>query len=154
GAGKVKVTYVASGNYYQIEKQGSLVALPALQGAPDAGATYSGTRLTVPGTSGDYILTDGKNFVALPAAATASQIKTALATFANIGTVTVTAVTGQARSFDITVTGSQPQVAATANALLHLDVLSPVFEISQFPTVQGIVDTLNTAMNNALAGVL
>src|SRR5262249_33121017 len=50
--------------------------------------------LTVTGTSGSYVLTDGTDYAALPAGATANQIQSPLATFASIGgtgDVTVTA---------------------------------------------------------------
>src|SRR5262249_7425871 len=70
-----------------------------------AAATLSGdsANLTVTGTSGDYVVTDGTNFTALPFNATAGQIQTAIDGLAFIGPgkVTVKAVANQAGSFTI-----------------------------------------------------
>jgi len=153
--------YVASGNYfqYQIAKANGLVTLPALQVPVNTATEFNGQQLTVTGTSGQYVLTDGTDYAALPFNATALQIKAALESFANIGTGKVI-VTGQAGSFNISPSGTNTlptlEVASDAHPTLSLDVISdmPISVNFQFPTVQGIVDTLNTAMNNALQGVL
>src|SRR5262249_13825472 len=82
------------------------------------------------------------------------QIQTALGKVAAFGTVMVT---GQSPTFNVTVTGTVPRVAADSHARLLLDQISSDFVIApdyQFPTIQGIVDSLNTAINNGLASVV
>lgn len=107
--------------------------------------------------SGTFTVATHTSYAALSIYSSASQIATALQSFANIGqgNVTVTAVAGQPGEFKIQSTGSLTvlplsnlSVASTnATASVAQNVLPPVF-----PTVQGIVNALNTALANALAG--
>ena len=164
GAGNVKVT-AGTGNF-QIERSGTLAALPELQTPMIADATLqngSELRLIVTGTSGAYVLTDGTEYAALQFDATADRIQAALNQFASFQSnpVTVTSVTGEPGTFTIaqgtTTTLSNLQVGDDAKANIALDVISPDYVISvdfQFPTLDGIAATLNTALNNGLADVL
>src|SRR5262249_27525345 len=88
----------------------------------------------------------------LPAAASSTQIQTALHDKLGFSNAGVTAGTSPG---SFTITGAQPLVATSANGTINLDVIPDKIEIGfQFPTIQGILDTLNSAMNNALKSVL
>src|SRR5262249_18321319 len=87
GTGNVTVTAGATAGTFDIVSSNANT-LPSLTPAdsaatnPAAPATIAGGMLKVTGTKGVYILTDQNDYAALPAGATADQIKAALARFA------------------------------------------------------------------------
>jgi hypothetical protein len=112
-SGNVKVTPGSSAGSFTIAPSGILTALPSLDVATTADAYIDGNTLTVLGSGGAYVLSDGADYAALPFNATAKQIEEALANLASInGDVTVTstspAFAGQPVTFDIELTGGSP----------------------------------------------
>ena len=98
---------------FTIALDGELTPLPSLDVATTAEAFLVENTLTVLGTGGAYVLSDGEDYAALPFSATADQIEEALANLASInGGVTVTstspAFAGQPVTFDIELTGGSP----------------------------------------------
>ncbi len=172
GIGSNNVSVSGSGSSFTITVSGSLKVLPILTvtGPASLGSAKTSSSTTTeylyvsPPTSGtpesEFVLTDGTSYTELSIYSSASDIQTALDGFASINlgnssatNVTVTAIAGQPGEFEI-------QAAGTLSTLptLSAPTSAPTPTIAQnvlpfaFPTVQGIVNVLNTALANALAG--